>query len=183
MIDTGEEKLTLEDCIADFTKNEKLSQEESWYCPTCKDHKQASKKMDIWKTPSILVLHLKRFQNRGFWSGRKIQKQVECPDILDLTQFLQVLDPEKPPVYQLYAVANHYGATPTGGHYTAFCKNPVYQKWYYYDDAKVSEVSDKTKIVTEAAYLLFYVAKHVPNPLENFRTPELANVQLSEPKL
>ena len=30
---------------------------------------------------------------------------------------------DPPPVYDLYAVANHIGQSGHGGHYTAFCKN------------------------------------------------------------
>jgi len=26
-----------------------------WYCPTCKEHKQASKKLELWRTPEVLV--------------------------------------------------------------------------------------------------------------------------------
>lgn len=31
-------------------------------------------------------------------------------------------------VYNLYAVSNHYGSMESG-HYTAFCKSSVFQKW------------------------------------------------------
>jgi len=31
------------------------------YCPQCKEFVQATKKFDLWKTPDVLVIHLKRF--------------------------------------------------------------------------------------------------------------------------
>ena len=31
------------------------------YCPECKERVQASKKINLWKLPDILVIHLKRF--------------------------------------------------------------------------------------------------------------------------
>ncbi len=31
------------------------------FCPNCKDFVQATKKFDLWKTPDVLVIHLKRF--------------------------------------------------------------------------------------------------------------------------
>ena len=43
-------------------------------------------------------------------------------------------------VYDLFAVGNHHGGM-SGGHYTAFCKNSVNNKWYFMDDDMVQEVS------------------------------------------
>jgi ubiquitin carboxyl-terminal hydrolase 4/11/15 len=42
-------------------------------------------------------------------------------------------------IYELYGVVNHYG-TMGGGHYTAYCKNFLNNKWYEFDDSRVSEV-------------------------------------------
>lgn len=56
--------------------------------------------------------------------------------------------------YDLYSISNHFGSL-NGGHYTAFCKNPVYQKWFNFDDTDVSKASE-SEIVTKAAYVLFY---------------------------
>jgi hypothetical protein len=39
------------------------------------------------------------------------------------------------------------------GHYTAFCKNN--NGWYDFDDSSVTKVDDE-KVITEAAYNLFY---------------------------
>ncbi|XP_049853999.1 ubiquitin carboxyl-terminal hydrolase 31 isoform X1 [Schistocerca gregaria] len=58
-------------------------------------------------------------------------------------------------VYDLYAVCNHHGQDPQGGHYTAFCRNPYDAQWYCFDDTRVEPVSE-TSIVTSAAYILFY---------------------------
>lgn len=42
-------------------------------------------------------------------------------------------------LYDLYAVANHYG-TMLGGHYTAFCRNFLDRNWYEFNDERVSRV-------------------------------------------
>jgi len=39
---------------------------------------------------------------------------------------------------------------------SAFCKNPVSDRWYSYNDEKVEELSTESAVVTSAAYLLFY---------------------------
>ncbi len=53
---------TLEECVEEFTKEEILDGENKWKCPICKSFQRASKKIDIWKLPSILIVHLKRFE-------------------------------------------------------------------------------------------------------------------------
>ncbi|EAY75361.1 hypothetical protein OsI_03257 [Oryza sativa Indica Group] len=37
-----------------------------WYCPCCKKHQQAMKKLDLWRLPEVLVIHLKRFSYTQF---------------------------------------------------------------------------------------------------------------------
>ena len=61
--------------------------------------------------------------------------------------------------YDLYAVCNHYGSM-SNGHYTAFCKNPVDGNWYNYDDECVHSVTE-SQLVTNGAYLLFYVRQEL----------------------
>jgi ubiquitin C-terminal hydrolase len=62
----------------------------------------------------------------------------------------------------LYAISNHYGSL-NGGHYTAYCENPIAKIWYEFDDSSVSRVSNtnsieeiENSIVSKAAYVLFY---------------------------
>ena len=57
--------------------------------------------------------------------------------------------------YDLFAVANHYG-TLHYGHYTAYCKNSINNKWYEFNDSCVSEITDESKIISSSAYVLFY---------------------------
>jgi ubiquitin C-terminal hydrolase len=49
-------------------------------------------------------------------------------------------------------VINHYGSN-YFGHYTAYCKNN--NEWLCFDDSSVESVSEH-KVVSEAAYVLFY---------------------------
>ncbi|TPX62619.1 hypothetical protein PhCBS80983_g00391 [Powellomyces hirtus] len=82
--------LSLQDCLDEYRKEEVLGDDNSWYCPNCKDHRPTKKKLDIWTVPEILVFHLKRFSNsgRGYRSlmGDKIDSFVDAPiHGLDLT--------------------------------------------------------------------------------------------------
>lgn len=124
--------ITLDDCLAEFEKEEILSEQDTWYCPRCKEHRRASKKFDLWKTPDILVVHLKRFSSVG-WRRDKLDILVDFPiEGLDLTE--RVIDKEngKQEIYDLIAVDDHWGGL-GGGHYTAFAKNFVDDQWYEFN--------------------------------------------------
>ena len=124
--------IALDDCLDEFEKEEILSEQDTWYCPRCKEHRRASKKFDLWKTPDILVVHLKRFSSSG-WRRDKLDILVDFPvEGLDLTK--RVIDKElgKEEVYDLIAVDDHWGGL-GGGHYTAFAKNFVDGEWYEYN--------------------------------------------------
>ncbi|XP_048878468.1 ubiquitin carboxyl-terminal hydrolase 4 [Brienomyrus brachyistius] len=145
--------VALKDCIELFTTNETLGEHDPWYCPTCKKHQQANKKFDLWSLPRILVVHLKRFSYNRCWRD-KLDTVVDFP-IRDLNMSEFVCDPKAGPyVYDLIAVSNHYGGM-GGGHYTAYAKNKIDGKWYYFDDSSVSSATED-QIVTKAAYVLFY---------------------------
>lgn len=72
------EPINLDYCLEAFTKEEHLGEEEKYYCSKCHQHQLASKKLEIWRLPPILIVHLKRFQYlNGKWV--KSQKVVNFP--------------------------------------------------------------------------------------------------------
>uniref|UniRef100_A0A8B9JRE4 Ubiquitin carboxyl-terminal hydrolase 32 n=1 Tax=Astyanax mexicanus TaxID=7994 RepID=A0A8B9JRE4_ASTMX len=72
------EPISLDSCLKAFTSEEELGEDELYYCSKCKTHRLATKKLDLWRLPPILIVHLKRFQ---FVNGRwiKSQKIVKFP--------------------------------------------------------------------------------------------------------
>lgn len=175
---------TLEECFHLYTQEEELSGD-AWRCPHChKDQQGATKNLRLWSLPGILVVHLKRFKQVKM-QRNKLNILVEFPMWgLDLGQHLVTLTSQHPrtsnghrtssldfgmsepedghrDVYDLFAVCNHYGNM-NGGHYTAFCKNPIDSSWYHYDDSRVKPIS-KNDVVTKAAYLLFYQRRSLFN--------------------
>uniref|UniRef100_A0A8C7H4R8 Ubiquitin carboxyl-terminal hydrolase n=1 Tax=Oncorhynchus kisutch TaxID=8019 RepID=A0A8C7H4R8_ONCKI len=143
----------LKDCIELFTTKEKLGAEDPWYCPNCKEHQQATKKLDLWSLPPVLVVHLKRFSYSRYMRD-KLDSLVDFPlSDMEMSEFL--IDPNAGPCrYDLIAVSNHYGGM-GGGHYTAYAKNKDDDKWYNFDDSSVSPANED-QIVSKAAYVLFY---------------------------
>ncbi|KKF95951.1 Ubiquitin carboxyl-terminal hydrolase 12 [Ceratocystis platani] len=147
--------ITLYQCLEEFEKAEVLSEQDMWYCPRCKEHRRASKKFDLWKTPDILICHLKRFSSSG-WRRDKLDHKVDFPlEGLDLEKHVLHKESGKKEIYDLIAIDEHYGGL-GGGHYTATARNFVDGNWYNFNDSSVSRVRDPTNVSSSAAYLLFY---------------------------
>eukprot|EP00727_Mastigamoeba_balamuthi_P005759 m51a1_g1802 putative ubiquitin carboxyl-terminal hydrolase 15 isoform x2 (1168) ;mRNA; f:447414-451210 len=169
--DAGE--LTLSRCMDLFEQEERLGTDDAWYCPRCKEMRLATKKFDLWRVPGVLVVHLKRFSMKNRYFRDKLDTEVKFPlEGLDLST--RVLCPhDKPLVYDLFAVSNHYGSL-GGGHYTAFAKSKDSGKWHRFDDSHVSEVSSPAaEVCTSAAYVLFYQLRDFvpPSPAATPRSP------------
>ncbi|KAI9702430.1 MAG: CSN-associated deubiquitinating enzyme Ubp12 [Candelina mexicana] len=147
--------VSLDDCLDEFGKDEILSENDAWYCPRCKEHRRASKKFELWRSPDILVIHLKRFSaSRGLRD--KIDVLVDFPvEGLELGERVALKEGDNEATYDLFAVDNHYGGL-GGGHYTAFAQNFIDKNWYEYNDSHVSRKTNPESVVTTAAYLLFY---------------------------
>uniref|UniRef100_A0A8C6TWG1 Ubiquitin carboxyl-terminal hydrolase n=1 Tax=Neogobius melanostomus TaxID=47308 RepID=A0A8C6TWG1_9GOBI len=148
-------KCSLQDCLRLFSKEERLTDNNKVFCRHCKAHRDSTKKLEIWKVPPIVLVHLKRFSYEGRWK-QKLQTSVDFPlDSLDLCQYM-IGPKQNLKKYSLYGVSNHYGGL-DGGHYTAYCKNAVKQRWFKFDDHEVSELSTSS-VKSSAAYILFYSA-------------------------
>lgn len=150
---TRQEAISLFSCLDAFLTEEPLGPDDMWYCPQCKEHRQATKKLDLWMLPDVLVFHLKRFSYSRYLKN-KLDTFVNFPILnLDLSKYMKSKDGESY-VYDLFAISNHYGGL-GGGHYTAHAKLIDENRWYHFDDSHVSPVSDGD-IKTSAAYVLFY---------------------------
>ncbi|KAJ4835929.1 Ubiquitin carboxyl-terminal hydrolase 8 [Turnera subulata] len=148
-----QESISLYKCLEAFLKEEPLGPEDMWYCPSCKAPRQASKKLDLWRLPEILVIHLKRFSYTRYMKN-KLETYVDFPiDDLDLSSYISYKNGKTSHRYMLYAISNHYGSM-GGGHYTAFIHHGGDQ-WYDFDDSHVHPIC-QDKIKTSAAYVLFY---------------------------
>lgn len=148
-------KCTLQDCLRLFSKEEKLTDNNRFYCSHCGARRDSLKKIEIWKLPPVLLVHLKRFSYDGRWK-QKLQTSVDFPlENLDLSQY--VIGPKNNlKKYNLFSVSNHYGGL-DGGHYTAYCKNAARQRWFKFDDHEVSDIS-VSSVKSSAAYILFYTS-------------------------
>lgn len=161
-------RCNLSNCLDMYFNGERIM---DWHCAHCKSNKGAIKKLDISRLPSILVIHFKRFYadpDALSTVYKKKQNYVTFPlTDLDISRYIapsekirnQKLKSRR---YHLYGVSNHYGSMESG-HYTAFCRNKLHNKWYKYDDHTVSSL-DKSDVCSSAAYILFYSVLPEGNP-------------------
>ncbi len=159
------EKLSLYNCLDLFRNEERLEEEDMWYCSNCKESKRALKKMDIYKPSNYLIIQFKRFKIKSntpvisFFLNKKIDSSIEFPiNELDLRNY--VIGPEKnKAIYDLYGIIEHSGGL-SMGHYIAICKNS--NTWINYNDNFISIRKDKN-VVTKNAYILFYKRRALNN--------------------
>ncbi|KAF7803975.1 ubiquitin carboxyl-terminal hydrolase 5 [Senna tora] len=148
------EPLSLYTCLEAFLREEPLVPEDMWYCPQCKERRQASKKLDLWRLPEVLVIHLKRFSYSRSMK-HKLETFVNFPiHDFDLTNYIANKNNSRRQLYELYALTNHYGSMGSG-HYTAHIKLIEENRWFNFDDSHISPISED-EVNTAAAYVLFY---------------------------
>jgi ubiquitin C-terminal hydrolase len=70
--------IQLSTCLDLYISPEILGTDNLWDCPSCKKRQQASKKVDIWSLPPVLMICLKRFSSNKEVSD-KIDALVEFP--------------------------------------------------------------------------------------------------------
>ena len=133
--------------------------DEQWYCPRCRAHVDATKKIDLFMLPPILIIHLKRFKFGSNGRKAKIDRSIRYP----LSDW-NLENAKKSaggvyPLYDLYAVSHHRGDV-GGGHYTARAKNRFDGEWYDFNDAQCRpvdvEAEQRNSNDSSSAYCLFY---------------------------
>jgi ubiquitin C-terminal hydrolase len=156
------QKIEIQDCLRELTKEEKVEMR----CEQCGET-DTTMKMEIWRTPDILILNLKRFFSQA-GVAEKIDQMVDYPlYAFDISEFLPSTKPSLgltmsttalQSAYDLYSLVNHAGSM-EGGHYTAFVlRKQEEDKWMLMDDDRLLEVvGDRDSVVrNKNAYLLFY---------------------------
>ncbi|SPO29816.1 related to Ubiquitin carboxyl-terminal hydrolase 4 [Ustilago trichophora] len=165
----GVGKVTLQQCLDAFVREEVLDKGDMWNCPRCKKPRKATKRLSISRLPQILLIHLKRFSFKGPFTD-KIDTTVTFPTstALDLTNYMP---PPLPPgastgsngvptsqsqippyLYDLYAVTHHFGSLNTG-HYTATVKSN--KEFWYADDSRITRGDDR-QLHTNSPYVLWF---------------------------
>lgn len=150
-----EGRLTLEKCLRNMRETHVLKDDNAWYCPRCKEHRESTHESQLFILPEVLTVHLKRFKSSSFgYTMTKIDTPVVFPLQLDMQAFVDPSVAERQQTkYNLLGVVYHSGSL-SYGHYTAqaFCEGS--NQWVYYNDS--SATCKDTTPAPEGAYILFY---------------------------
>lgn len=158
LVRAGSVRCELADCLDEFGLAETLDEADRWRCPRCSTASRATKKLDIWRCPDMLIVHLKRFVATAYSRG-KAEGLVDFPLAgLDVAPWIANPHERTRAVYDLFAVSHHAG-TLGAGHYTATVRNLVSGKWFSSSDAAVREVDAVAEIKSDTAYVLFYARR------------------------
>ena len=143
-------EVTLQDCFIYNQKTDHFTGENKNHCNICKQLWDSLYTSRIYSGPNVLVLILNRGKNNIY------NVKLNFTETIDITQF--VLAKIERMVYKLVGVITHYGQSGPNAHFMAFCKSPIDNKWYRYNDAIVTEVKNLQRDVIDfgTPYILFY---------------------------
>ena len=140
--------INLEECFEYNRKIDWMVGDNQMYCNICKKNCDSTYVTYLYTGPKYLILHL----NRG--KGAVYECKVIFPEILNLFNFFT--DKHGVTVYELYAVICHLGPSSMSGHFVAYCKNRMDNKWYLYNDSFVTLCDRKDQYTEGMPYILFY---------------------------
>ena len=138
------------DCFEYNQKLEFFTGENAMYCNQCKSQLPASYNTTLYTIPEILIIVL----NRG--KGIEFNVKLEFDEQLNLFNF--IYHKEFGFLYNLIGVVTHLGESGASGHFIAYCKSPIDNGWYRYNDDLVTKVTNFKKEIIDYAmpYILFF---------------------------
>ena len=143
--------ISLYDCFLFNQKIELFYGDNQYYCNICKQKCENLFTTKIFASPKFLILLL----NRGKCDIYNVK--IDFTETLDITDFVSLKNKSKM-IYNLYGVITHIGQSGPNAHFVASCKSTIDNKWYRFNDAKVSPINNVQKEVIDfgTPYILFY---------------------------
>ena len=143
--------VSMKDCFDFNQKIETMAGENSMYCNICKRQEIAYYHSYIVTSPEIIVMIL----NRG--KGIEFNVKLEFTEYLNIQDYVRIKN-NNSCNYKLIGVVTHLGESGASGHFIAYCRSPIDNKWYNYNDDLFFPVTDFKKQVIDYAmpYILFY---------------------------
>ena len=144
------EMIDIYDCFHYNQKIDFMFGENAMYCNYCQQTFNSCMSTILTVSPEVLIIIL----NRG--KGIQYKIQIKFYEDLNLENFVE--HKETGCKYKLIGVITHLGGNDMSGHFIAYCKDPISNQWYQFNDAMVNPVKDFQKEVIFYAmpYLLFY---------------------------
>ena len=160
----GFENVTLEDCFDQFEEQELLFGPNQIYCNNCHRQSNALSFNKLYNCPEVLTIIL----NRG--KGLEFNVEFQFPFNLNINKY--VIDKNCNTNYELIGVLTHLGPSGMSGHFIAYCKSPVDQNWYLYNDAEVTHCQKENVMYEINSNGIPYVLYYQRNNNDNFNLVE-----------
>ena len=142
--------IDLYECFEYNQKIDLMSGENQMFCNICNKLCNSLYSTILYSGPNYLIINL----NRG--KGAVYECKVFFPEQLNLYNY--VTYKHGITVYELYAVICHLGPSSMSGHFVAYCRNRIDNKWYLYNDAFVTLCTKQNQYNEGMPYILFYKA-------------------------
>ena len=160
----GNKNLTIEKCIEDFLRIEKMTGDEKYFCESCQSKQEATRCCKLRELPLVLNLQLNRFQyDMQFGRKKKLNSSIMFPQMLDMAKYSD----SSAGVYHLIGVLMHVGPDANHGHYIAHIQELETGNWYKFSDEHVASLDPKAKV------------RHVPLKKMKTQEPTPAKIQTS----
>ena len=154
--------VNLEDCFKELCQPEYMQGENKMYCNNCGVQSDAKYFTKMNNCPEVMTIIL----NRG--KGNEFDVEFDFPLNINIKNYVHLKN--QCTEYDLISVLVHTGGSDMSGHFFAFCKSNVDNKWYLYNDSIVSEcTSDYNNQIknTGLPYVLFYQRRDYSNSQNN----------------
>ena len=142
--------IDLYECFEHYGKVDLMTGENQMFCNICNKLNDSAYSTILYSAPTYLIINL----NRG--KGAVYECKVNFPEQLNIFNF--VTFKHGITVYELYAVICHLGPSSMSGHFVAYCRNRIDNKWYLYNDAFVNLCTKPQQYNEGMPYILFYRA-------------------------
>jgi ubiquitin carboxyl-terminal hydrolase 2/21 len=150
------QEVDLIDCFIYYQKVDYMQGENQMWCSNCNQNAPSQYMTSLYSSPVYLVLIL----NRG--KGNIYNVKLNFSEILNIGNFVY-MKKSNDLIYHLYAIVTHIGPSNMGGHFIAFCKSPIDNRWYKYNDAMVEFVGNFYSDIVNfgVPYILFYESQNL----------------------
>ena len=149
MFDYNRKTFNIYNGFNDNEKSQFLNGDNQFLCNFCGKLCDAEIQTRIVQPPNKLLINIDYGKNKKFQPNK-----IEFDETIDITPFVAI-NFGIPFKYRIVGVCTHLGYSGSFGHYIAYCKHRITEKWYKFNDSSVSECSGRD-IYGGSPYLLLY---------------------------
>ena len=149
-ININNNEINIYDCFSYEQRITHMTGDNAMYCNYCRNTCSSSMCTLLAFGPEIIIIILNR--------GKGIQYKVKINFFEELNLYNYIEYKDNGVIYNLIGVITHLGGSDMSGHFIAYCKNPIDNIWYQYNDSVINQVNNfKAEVIDYAMpYLLFY---------------------------